>query len=137
MLRARGSEPALAPLRERAHIGRDVDRARPGRARTTRRGSLDQRYLEALARGDAEGAAAVVDDARRRNLTVEQIYLHMLAPALVEIGARWKARRLSVADEHLASEITLAEMERLRERFPPPTSSTSLRAARPPSSRCQ
>jgi len=86
--------------------------------RTTRRGSLDQRYLEALARGDAEGAAAVVDDARRRNLTVEEIYLHMLAPALVEIGARWKARRLSVADEHLASEITLAEMERLRERLP-------------------
>jgi methanogenic corrinoid protein MtbC1/DNA-binding XRE family transcriptional regulator len=86
--------------------------------RTARPGSLDRRYLDALARGDAEGAAAVVEEAGRRNLTVEQIYLHMLAPALVEIGARWKARRLSVADEHFASEITLAQMERLRERFP-------------------
>jgi methanogenic corrinoid protein MtbC1/DNA-binding XRE family transcriptional regulator len=95
---------------ERTHMS-----ANDGGAR--RRGSLDRRYVEALARGDAEGAAAVVDEARRRNLTVEQIYLHLLAPALVEIGARWKARRLSVADEHLASEITLAEMERLRERL--------------------
>jgi methanogenic corrinoid protein MtbC1/DNA-binding XRE family transcriptional regulator len=79
---------------------------------------LDRRYLDALVRGDAAAASAVVEDARRRGLTVEHIYLHLFVPAQVEIGARWRARRLSVADEHLASEITLGEMERLRERFP-------------------
>ena len=87
------------------------------------RGALDRRYLDALARGDAAGASAVVDEAARRNLTVEQIYLHLLAPALAEVGARWRARRMSVADEHLASEITLGEMERLRERLPAATGS--------------
>jgi methanogenic corrinoid protein MtbC1/DNA-binding XRE family transcriptional regulator len=71
-------------------------------------------------RGDAGAAGAAVEEARRRGLTVEQIYLHLLAPALAEVGARWRARRLSVADEHLASEITLREMERLRERLAPP-----------------
>jgi methanogenic corrinoid protein MtbC1/DNA-binding XRE family transcriptional regulator len=38
----------------------------------------------------------------------------VLAPAQVEIGARWHAGRLSVAEEHLATEITLAQMDRLR-----------------------
>src|SRR5687767_4964048 len=85
------------------------------------RAGFDRRYLEALARGDASAAARVVGDARRRGLTVEQIYLHLLVPAQVEVGARWRARRMSVADEHLASEITLAEMERLRERLPSPS----------------
>ena len=83
-------------------------------------GALDRRYLEALVRGDAAAAGAVLEEARRSGLTVEQIYLHLLAPALAEVGARWRARRLSVADEHLASEITLREMERLRERLAPP-----------------
>jgi methanogenic corrinoid protein MtbC1/DNA-binding XRE family transcriptional regulator len=87
------------------------------------RGALDRRYLEALVGGDATAAGAVVGEASQRGLTVEQIYLHLLAPALVEVGARWRARRLSVAEEHLASEITLREMERLRERLAPPLDS--------------
>jgi methanogenic corrinoid protein MtbC1/DNA-binding XRE family transcriptional regulator len=87
------------------------------------RGALDRRYLEALVRGDAAAAGAVVEEARRRGLSVEQIYVHLLAPALAEVGARWRAQRLSVADEHLASEITLREMERLRERLAPPPGS--------------
>jgi MerR family transcriptional regulator, light-induced transcriptional regulator len=80
-----------------------------------RLGALDRRYLDALVRGDAAGADEVVEQARRRGATVEQIYLHLLAPAQTEIGARWRARRLTVADEHLATEITLGQMERLRE----------------------
>ena len=83
---------------------------------------LHRRYLEALVSGDAERADALVSEAQRRGWSVEQIYLHVLAPAQVEIGARWHARRLSVADEHLATEITLTQMERLRGRLvPPPT----------------
>jgi len=81
------------------------------------RGVLDRRYLEAVVRGDADAAAETVEEARRRGLTAEHIYLHLFVPAQVEIGARWRARRLSVADEHLATEITLREMERLRDRL--------------------
>jgi methanogenic corrinoid protein MtbC1/DNA-binding XRE family transcriptional regulator len=87
-------------------------------------GPLDRRYLEAVVSGDAGAAGAVVEEARRRGQTVEQIYLHLLAPAMVVVGARWRARRLSAADEHLASEITLREMERLRERLAPPHGSS-------------
>ena len=78
---------------------------------------LHPRYVEALVAGDAERADALVAEAERRGWSVQQIYLHMLAPAQAEIGMRWRARRLSVADEHLATEITLAQMERLRGRL--------------------
>lgn len=80
---------------------------------------LHRPYLEALVRGDAARADAIVEQARTRGWSVEQIYLRVLAPAQAEIGARWRARRLSVADEHLATEITLGQMERLRERLAP------------------
>ncbi len=83
----------------------------------TGRDDLYRRYVEALARGDAEGADAIVGQAQMQRWSVEQIYLRLLAPAQAEIGARWRARRLTIADEHLATEITLGQMERLRERF--------------------
>ena len=79
------------------------------------RGALDRRYLDALVRGDASAADAVVEQARGRGLTIEHIYLHLFTPAQAEIGVRWRARRLTVADEHLATEITLAQMQRLRD----------------------
>lgn len=81
------------------------------------RDELHRQYLEALVRGDAARAGALVEQAQRQRWSVEQIYLHLLAPAQVEVGTRWRARRLSVADEHLATEITLGQMERLREQL--------------------
>ncbi|HSF04675.1 MAG TPA: cobalamin-dependent protein [Methylomirabilota bacterium] len=83
------------------------------------RDELHRRYLEALVGGDSGRANAIVEQARTQGWSVEQIYLHVLAPAQAEIGARWRARRLSVADEHLATEITLEQMDRLRERIAP------------------
>jgi len=92
------------------------------RTRTSRQPELHRKYLESLLAGDAERADALVAEAQRRGWSAEQIYLNVLAPAQAEIGARWQARRLSVADEHLATEITLGQMERLRGRLvPPPT----------------
>jgi methanogenic corrinoid protein MtbC1 len=90
-----------------------------------------RKYLEAIASGDAARADALVAEAQRRGWSVEQIYLHVLAPAQAEIGARWHARRLSVADEHLATEITLAQMERLRGHLVPSLTPAG-RAARCP-----
>jgi methanogenic corrinoid protein MtbC1/DNA-binding XRE family transcriptional regulator len=78
-------------------------------------GALDQRYLTAVVRGDAAAAAGVVAQAQARGWNVERIYLRLFAPTLAAIGARWRAGTLSVADEHLATEITVAEMDRVRD----------------------
>jgi methanogenic corrinoid protein MtbC1/DNA-binding XRE family transcriptional regulator len=80
---------------------------------------LHVRYLDALARGDAARAEALVAEARAAGWSTPRIYLELLAPAQVEIGARWRAGRLSVADEHLATQITLSQMEHLRESLAP------------------
>jgi methanogenic corrinoid protein MtbC1/DNA-binding XRE family transcriptional regulator len=87
------------------------------RRAATGRDDLDHRYLDALVRGDAAMAHAVVEQARARGWTTEQVYLHLFVPAQVEIGARWRARTLTAADEHLATEITLGQMDRLRDGF--------------------
>lgn len=90
--------------------------ARRGKAASTQGGgALGQRYLAAVVRGDAPAAADVVAQAQTRGWSVEEIYLRLFAPAQAAIGARWRAGTLSVADEHLATEITLGEMERVRD----------------------
>lgn len=77
--------------------------------------ALARGYLDALLRGDPTRAAVVVTQARERGLSAPRIYLEMLAPAQEELGSLWRRKRLSVAQEHLATEITLHEMEKLRQ----------------------
>lgn len=75
---------------------------------------LAHQYLQRLVRGDEAGARAVVDEAGAQGWSPARVYLEMLAPAQVEIGALWHDRRITVAHEHLATDITLRQMERLR-----------------------
>jgi methanogenic corrinoid protein MtbC1/DNA-binding CsgD family transcriptional regulator len=86
---------------------------------------LEQRYEAALTEGDEQAAFAVVDDAVATRVRGSQIHTDVIAPALVRIGELWEQEALTVADEHLASEITTRALVRLV---------GSLRCA-PPSSR--
>jgi MerR family transcriptional regulator, light-induced transcriptional regulator len=63
-------------------------------------------YLNALLRGDREAAFRVAREAVAQGLDVTEVHLHLLQPALVRIGELWRARRLSVAAEHVATAIT-------------------------------
>lgn len=76
---------------------------------------LARGYLDALVRGDSTRADVVISHARKRGWSAPRIYLEILAPAQAELGSLWRRKRLSVAQEHLATEITLHEMERLRQ----------------------
>lgn len=58
--------------------------------------------------------------------SVEDVCLHLLEPVLVEVGDRWHAGELSVADEHYASTFVRTRLfsllhayERLEDRAPP------------------
>ena len=76
---------------------------------------LCDRYTAALLAGDEDEAARVVADALDRGLEPAAIYLEMLGPALGEIGEAWLRGDLNIADEHLATSITLGEMARVRD----------------------
>jgi len=61
---------------------------------------------------DVDGLSRLVDQALALH-PLEEAFGDVLAPALVEIGERWHAGRLSVAQEHLASGAVRAALQRL------------------------
>ena len=89
--------------------------AAPGR----RRARVDHaaRLLDRLLANDETGAWSVVEQALTGGMAPEEVHTEIFAPALVEIGARWAAGELTVADEHQASAIILRLIGRLGPRF--------------------
>ena len=76
---------------------------------------LCQRYTAALLSGDDREAERVVLDALQRGVGADAIYLGILAPALVEVGEAWRHGELSIAQEHLATNVTLEQMGHIRD----------------------
>ena len=80
---------------------------------------LRERYLEFLIQMDPVASAIIIKEARKQGFDLVQIYLEILAPAQVEIGKKWYDGTLNVAQEHLATQITMRQMEHLRQKFLP------------------
>jgi methanogenic corrinoid protein MtbC1 len=68
--------------------------------------------LDALERWDVDALTRLVAQALTVHGT-ERAFLEVLAPALVEVGTRWEAGELTVGQEHLASGVVRASLERL------------------------
>ena len=69
----------------------------------------------ALLAGDEIGAELAVRDAIDARLTTAQIDDEIIAPALWLVGRLWARGEISVADEHLATEISLRVLALQRE----------------------
>jgi methanogenic corrinoid protein MtbC1 len=59
----------------------------------------------------------VLDAALDAGVPVHDVYLHVLQPALYEVGARWSRAEISVAQEHLATAAAQSTMAWLAARF--------------------
>ena len=73
-----------------------------------------QRYLRALLDGDRDDASSIVSELIPKRARVADIYLQVLAPAMFQIGELWCDGKVNVAQEHLATQITLEQMDKLR-----------------------
>jgi len=73
-----------------------------------------KRYLDALLKGDEQKAAQVVQQVSQSQEDPMKVSLELFYPAMVELGESWCRGKINVAQEHLATQITLAQMERLR-----------------------
>src|SRR5215510_4708257 len=73
-----------------------------------------QRYLQALLEGDRDAASSIVSELIPKRARVADIYLQVLAPAMFQIGELWCDGKFNVAQEHLATQITLEQMDKLR-----------------------
>lgn len=77
-------------------------------------GPSQQRYLRALLDGDSNAATRIVRELIAKRATVADIYLEVLAPGMFQIGELWCDGKVNVAQEHLATQITLGQMDKLR-----------------------
>jgi methanogenic corrinoid protein MtbC1/DNA-binding XRE family transcriptional regulator len=73
-----------------------------------------QRYLGALLDGDSDTASKIVHELIAKRASVADIYLEVLAPAMFHIGELWCDGNANVAQEHLATQLTLGQMDKLR-----------------------
>ena len=76
---------------------------------------LGQSYAKALIAGDEVGAEHAVREALDARLSTAQIDDEIIAPALWLIGRLWARGEISVADEHLATQISLRVLALQRE----------------------
>lgn len=80
---------------------------------------LQKRYFEAIVQGNANACSKVVSDALEKGLSLAHIYCDVITLAQKKMGELWHEGEISVAQEHLATMITLQEMARLRSVFEP------------------
>lgn len=68
--------------------------------------SLEREYLRCLLLPDGRAARTLVDEAVAAGLPADAVYLRVITPAMYEIGRLWETAQISVAQEHLATQIT-------------------------------
>lgn len=68
--------------------------------------ALQQAFLGCLLAPDLRGARGLIDDALAAGLPATQAYLRVVAPAMQEVGRLWETAQISVAQEHLATQIS-------------------------------
>ncbi len=72
------------------------------------------RYLEALLAGQAEEASSTLQEALLQ-CGSSALYRDLFAPAQRAIGELWCAGEINIAQEHLATQLMLGHLERLRQ----------------------
>lgn len=67
-------------------------------------------FIQALLNANHFGAQQIVDRCLAAGKHLVDIEIHVIQPALYEIGEKWQANQVTVAQEHLATAITQALM---------------------------
>lgn len=70
-------------------------------------------FLQAILAGQRHAAVRIAREALERGTTLPELYVDVFQPALYEVGARWEANRLTVAQEHIATAVTQYVMARV------------------------
>ena len=76
---------------------------------------LSRAYAGALLRGDQIEAEVAVREAMAAKLSTAEIDDEIIAPALWLVGELWERGEISVADEHIATEISIRVLALQRE----------------------
>ena len=84
-------------------------------SREARLTGIGRAYADALLRGDEVAAEVAIREALEAGLTEAEIDDEIIAPALWFVGELWERGEISVADEHIATEISIRVLALERE----------------------
>ena len=76
---------------------------------------IGRAYAEALLSGDEVAAELAIRDALRARLSTAEIDEQIIAPALWLVGELWQRKEISIAEEHIATEISIRVLALQRE----------------------
>ncbi|HEX8560360.1 MAG TPA: B12-binding domain-containing protein [Pyrinomonadaceae bacterium] len=76
-------------------------------------GAAGEQFFEAVSRGRAAQATALLLEARMSGAPLDLIFDRLVAPSMRRVGDRWHADEMSVADEHLATSTATLAVESL------------------------
>jgi methanogenic corrinoid protein MtbC1 len=79
------------------------------------------RFEAALLAGNQRDALSVVSECLDKGRSLVEVEQHVIAPALYDIGEKWQANQVTVAQEHMATAIVQSVMTVGLLRSPPPT----------------
>ncbi len=82
---------------------------------------LAEQYLLAVLENRRDGAWQVLEQARGRGVSRDQLARGVIAVAQAEVGRMWQMNQLSIIEEHMASEIADHCLHHLYERVRPKT----------------
>ncbi len=75
--------------------------------------ALEHEYLGYLLEPDARAARELIERALAAGVPAASLYLRVIAPAMHEVGRLWETAQISVAQEHLSTQITQAAIASL------------------------
>ena len=78
-----------------------------------------EQYGQALVAGELSLARAAIETALSRGVERVDIYLDVFVPAQIRLGELWRQGMINVAQEHLATSITIDVMNSLRQGMKP------------------
>ncbi len=67
--------------------------------------SLEARFLETVLSGDSRGAMEMVAPLVKVPGDLEDLYMELFQPVMIQVGNLWEAGHITVAQEHLASAV--------------------------------
>jgi methanogenic corrinoid protein MtbC1/DNA-binding XRE family transcriptional regulator len=76
-----------------------------------------RKFTQALLDGDSETIAQVLEESLAGRCSLADIYSRLITPALASIGEAWCSGKVGVGQEHLATQLILSQLDRLRSMF--------------------
>lgn len=87
------------------------------RQRSASRGAAARRLEKRMLVNDEAGAWRIIEEMLASGAEPDEILVDLIAPAMADVGSRWEAGALSVADEHAATATAQRVVGRLGPRF--------------------